>query len=380
MGMAASQARLLTITARIHDVEYQAQSIQNAKVQLSTQSDQAYSEYLEALDATTLTIKALDNGEAVRVAATFSNLFSRDRVSSTTGLNYALVTDKNELVVEPEVYEDYKNYIGRANNDDPYEFAMFVLGENAMEGDLQDAELCAYQERTSENSDKKPSPKLTNLYEKLMNLVSGNEDYDHEKITIYDKESIDENDEEKLKEYEETMAAYRNLLYKECAEDVYRAATGNEPEDFRSNLFDYYVNIFRQIKAHNGCIPISDYDGMAGDAAHDSDWLQSMVKCGKLSIETYKIDEKTGELNLNGTSVASDSALEYTTTTTIDSRAAAKAEAEYEHKLKDIDKKDKQFDLSLSKLETERTALTTEYDSVKKVIEDNIDRTFGIFS
>ena len=56
------------------------------------------------------------------------------------------------------------------------------------------------------------------------------------------------------------------------------------------------------------------------------------------------------------------------------------AEAEYEHKMKQIDKKDQKFDLDLSKLETERTALTTEYDSVKKVIEDNIDRTFGIFS
>ena len=60
--------------------------------------------------------------------------------------------------------------------------------------------------------------------------------------------------------------------------------------------------------------------------------------------------------------------------------AVAKAEAKYEHDLKQINQKDKQFDLSLSKLETERTALTTEYESVKKVIEENIERTFGIFS
>ena len=42
--------------------------------------------------------------------------------------------------------------------------------------------------------------------------------------------------------------------------------------------------------------------------------------------------------------------------------------------------KDKSFDLDLSKLETERNSLTTEYDSVKKVIDDNVKRTFGIFS
>ena len=64
----------------------------------------------------------------------------------------------------------------------------------------------------------------------------------------------------------------------------------------------------------------------------------------------------------------------------IDNRALAKAEAEYEHTLKQIDKKDQKFDLDLSKLETERKALTTEYESVKKVIQENIDRTFGIFS
>ena len=49
MGMAASQARLLTITARMHDIEYQAQSIQNAKIELATQSDEVYQEYLKTL-------------------------------------------------------------------------------------------------------------------------------------------------------------------------------------------------------------------------------------------------------------------------------------------------------------------------------------------
>ena len=42
MGMAASQSRLLMLTARIHDVEYQAQMIQNAKIQLATQEDEVY--------------------------------------------------------------------------------------------------------------------------------------------------------------------------------------------------------------------------------------------------------------------------------------------------------------------------------------------------
>ena len=91
MGMAASQARLLCITARIHDVEYQAQSIQNAKTQLATLSDAAYQEYLRELDDTTLTIKALDgNGDIKRVVATFNNLCSRNRVKSSDDKEYAI--------------------------------------------------------------------------------------------------------------------------------------------------------------------------------------------------------------------------------------------------------------------------------------------------
>ena len=57
-----------------------------------------------------------------------------------------------------------------------------------------------------------------------------------------------------------------------------------------------------------------------------------------------------------------------------------KINKEYEDFQEYLDKKDQKFDLDLSKLETERTALTTEYESVKKVIEENIERTFGIFS
>ena len=105
-----------------------------------------------------------------------------------------------------------------------------------------------------------------------------------------------------------------------------------------------------------------------------------MIECGKITIDIVNTDSKTGEVSFNGTSPSSDSYVSYTTTITMDKTALAKAEAEYEHKTKQIDQKDKKYDNDLSKLETERTALTTEYDSVKKVISDNIERTFGIFS
>ena len=39
MGMSASQARLLSITARISDIEYKSQQISNVKIRLADESE-----------------------------------------------------------------------------------------------------------------------------------------------------------------------------------------------------------------------------------------------------------------------------------------------------------------------------------------------------
>ena len=90
MGMAASQARLLFITARLHDVELRAQQLLAAKVQLATQSDAAWEKYNEALDATTLTANALNmqNGTTSTIVATFASLTGENAIYSATGERY----------------------------------------------------------------------------------------------------------------------------------------------------------------------------------------------------------------------------------------------------------------------------------------------------
>jgi hypothetical protein len=45
-----------------------------------------------------------------------------------------------------------------------------------------------------------------------------------------------------------------------------------------------------------------------------------------------------------------------------------------------IEHQDKQFDLELTKLESEHNALQTEYDAVKKVISNNVEKSFNTFS
>ena len=380
MGMAASQARLLTITARMHDVEYQAQSIQNAKIQLATQSDQVYQNYLEALDATTLTIK---DYEGNTIPANFNNLFGIDSVDTKD--KYALFDDRGRLVVEDDIATAYNDFKNSGAESDAYAFAMWMLnpnGCNPEDIDLTDAENTVAADTTN----------LSDKSEKLSKIISdlGEQDIKDKsdlQNAIVDAENSGDAGRVKtlqkaLDEYNGLEKSYRYQLYQQNAEKVYNKQYGEDGEGyFDQDDFNYYVRMYNEIQQAGGCVSIDEFDGpLNGDASTDGDWLKNQLSSGKFSISIVNTDKKNGDISFSTTSTSTDSSLSETTTSTIDKKALAKAEAEYEHETKKIDQKDKKYDMELSKLETEREALKTEYDSVKKVVSDNIERTFGIFS
>ena len=78
MGMSASQARLLSITARINDIEYKSQSISNTKIRLADESEAAATNYTKALNKTKLVYRSYDKttGNAVQTPLNSTNLAS----------------------------------------------------------------------------------------------------------------------------------------------------------------------------------------------------------------------------------------------------------------------------------------------------------------
>lgn len=60
MGLAASQARLLSITSRLSDNELRSQTITNAKMSLATKTSDASSQYMNALNSTQLMFSTYD--------------------------------------------------------------------------------------------------------------------------------------------------------------------------------------------------------------------------------------------------------------------------------------------------------------------------------
>jgi len=398
MGMAASQARLLSITARIHDVEYQAQSIESAKIQLATQQDAVYKEYMDALDATTLTIKTPN----ALVPATFNNLCSHNRLDlGTLKESYAIRDKYGRLIVEDDVAKGYKDYVtsGFSNAlygiSAPQAFALFMLDKNNMikqESQVEhyrEAEDAGYEVLTSGAANQN----LKALRESLQELTEKDDIYNITEISKLKKDDPEEY-QKKIAEYQDKLTRYLYELYNSKTKDedgevlygaqiVYANAEDDaliSAKDLDMDRFNYYVSIFNQIEQCGDCISINEFNGvMGGSAADDSDWLRSKVESGEFTIELVT-DNKNGTISMSGTAPSSDTRISYTETTSIDNKAAKKAEAKYEHDLKEINQKDKQLDMSLSKLETQRKALTTEYESVKKVISENVERTFGIFS
>ena len=342
MGMAASQARLLTITARMHDVEYQAQSIQNAKIQLSTQSDQIYQNYLEALDATTLTIK---DYEGNTIAANFNNLFGIDAVDTKD--KYALFDDRGRLVVENEIATAYNDFKKSGAESDAYAFAMWMLNpkgynmkytdstkaENPKDIDLTDAESSIAAD-TSNLGDKQA--KLTKIATEALNGLNSTDDLDF----TYDKAGLEmaaeqfpdnKSIQEALDEYNGLEKSYRYKLYQQNAEAIYNKKYGAEGADcFDQDDFNYYVRMYNEIQQAGGCVSIDEFDGpLNGDASTDGDWLKNQLSSGKFSISIVNTDKKNGDISFSTTSTATDSSLTETTTSTIDKKALAKAEAEY---------------------------------------------------
>ena len=75
MGLSSSQARLLSLTGRMHDIEYKAQRLEAQKLQLANETRRVNEDYLNALDAIKIQARALNSdGSSTYYDATFNNL------------------------------------------------------------------------------------------------------------------------------------------------------------------------------------------------------------------------------------------------------------------------------------------------------------------
>ena len=394
MGLAASQARLLSITARMHDVELEAEHIMMKKTALATQQDALYEEYCNALDAKKL--KVAFNGEAGSlnyVDATFATVCGYNENRKYT---YALTTaDSGEMVVDDEVYEKYQEF----ENCDKYAFAFAMLGfmpddcctlEHIEDG-TYDSSIIGLSNGIIFTEDDNPGD-LKEFYGSFKDETTGEmvyyllmsdaeaQVYNLNKDTLSDElkkfnEVVNKNGGTVDKaEVQKALDSFRTKLYNTCSKEIFAnmvdISKNNPVGEFDNNEFNYYAKLFEGIKAAGGCVPISKY---ANGESTNNDWFNNVIKTGELLLNKYNTGAHSG-----WQTITADTCTDFQEVS--DDVAIKKAEAKYQNELRKISDKDKKYDRDLKNLETERTALDKQRESIEKVKDDNIERTFGIFS
>ena len=432
MGMAASQARLLSITARLTNNENTGEAVSYSKQRLADQTQQITNAYNEALNATKLTVLTGFNGaEAVYEDISYARIAGLQMAESTK--QYFVTDTKGRLLVTEEIADAYEKSRGNYN--------IFLAQLGYSQADI-------YVQLNNDTGIPDPDNGLTPTQQKIHEAwdkyfkAVGIEyiiDPEHpEDFAIaffetcalgYDPSDPDPTFEEPYKigdgyaaYYDENEAVWKPINYEGTTKetrDLYDYAmaiteaylrvdsdgtTGDEFNEYfvltnyktaadssNNAALKYYRNIFDRIQ-QRGFVTYTDTpakakdndsyiyvtpeggkrDKVAKNPLKDSYIFEKALRDGTLRLEYYSSTKK----QFISTTISEDNCIQEVA----DERAIAKAERKYTQDMQDIENQDKKFDLELKKLDTEHKALETEYESVKSVVNKNVESSFKIFS
>jgi len=103
MGLAASQSRLLSLTSRMHDLEYKGQKLEAQKLEMANKSQDVYNEYETALNKTKFQVKT--------VGSDGSNNYVNVNATNLNNASYAY-----EVVSTGKVFKGLDNAYKAATN------------------------------------------------------------------------------------------------------------------------------------------------------------------------------------------------------------------------------------------------------------------------
>ena len=375
MGMAAGQARLLSITARLSDNEHNGQALSYSKQRLADETEQVNNDYLAALSATKLTVLTGFNGSV----ANYSDISYRLMTGFETvacGRQYVITNAKGEILVT----KDQANAFEAGNGD----LNIFLAELGYTQADIDNCTDDEAKVKIHEAWDKyftsigktfddveheEGNPAIEYGYTSFGNntLYSGYATYTYNGKTqaIYYEGSTKEQRE--LYDYAVAITTqfYCNGNYNPAGSTANIALqTANDVE---SGYIDYLKNIFNKMSS---CGYYTEEN--ENDTIKDDQWFEQQLKEGKLFLQYYSATEK----DFVSTTISDDDSIQEVE----DEREIALVESQYNQQLAALEKKDQQIDLELKKLDTEHNALQTEYESVKSVVDKNVEKSFSMFS
>ena len=360
MGLAASQARFLALTARISNNEYQAQQINQQRLNLADNQLELSKKYQEKIsnrilyfikdpnDSNTLgNMKQLNYWNLVNPSGTTDN-------QGNLGLGYRLV-DINGNIIVP-------NYPGNNTDDgeigaiiNKYNVTDDVLDTQTLYKKLQSGEWVMKAKRTyddSENPEWYEIPLDEADFIVKMRGKNPDDETDTEYWELYNKlvEKVDGNYQPLTFENLTTMSDLEIRLY----DSEGKILVTKIPDDDQAIVTGKY-----NVDPH--CI--------------DGAYLEEKLRNGEWFIQTPANIETSDDewVSVPWTSIPN-------IYDALNSADDAEAESEYNYLISKFQKEDKILEMRLKQLETEHNAMQTEIDSVKKVIDKNIENSFKTFA
>ena len=382
MGMAASQARFLGLTARKTNVEFEGQQINQQRTTLSNQSANYYNDLLgmsvpvpPSVDDYTKTVYtfqdgALTNQITAMIAqndGTYTVSYLRQWTDdfSVVGASTSIVNtnaDRNIFRVGATTLRNMSDVI-TFDIDGTTAYYNYADKKYYTNPDFTGTPIDSEGKTVKVNSDDEYLKELTpdqiaqlqkeeEQYIELLNQKYGASDY----LVRYVKNS--------------TTEEYEPYFYKltDLQNAIYDTNTGNS----QSNINCYTIGSetkTEEVKAAGGCRIEKDSSGRY------------------INIAISQYDDAGNPIEDTGITYS------LTTTTATDQDAYEDAMNQYEYekyeydqaiqeinsKIEIVQSQDKNLELRLKQLDTEQDAISTEMDAVQKVIEKNTESTFKTF-
>ena len=177
MGLAASQARLLNLTARMHDIEYKAQNLEAQKLQMANESAHVYQEYEDALNKQKVQFKQIGaDGSATYNDTNITDLFAAGYtfyVINKDTNKWVEVTDAAAFTTATGVSADAQNKPETLRNMVEAGFITFVKKTYDIDGNEQKAQVnIATDTSLQEVSDETDLKKAEAKYEADMRKIN----------------------------------------------------------------------------------------------------------------------------------------------------------------------------------------------------------------
>lgn len=418
MGMAASQARLLSITARLSDNEQSGQQLSYAKERLADRTDQVTKEYNEALKATKLQVMTgYADGAASYTDISFKTLTSPQVVSSL-GRQYCVTDKKGRVLVDPDVAKAFINAKGSLN--------AFLGALTEKQGGPFSVSDVDPAKKANGTIDDDIVDKIHQAWDKYFNSVgkkigNGPDDENHKWTFSYFDNSNKIGDgyatitvagtgvNNEALNFEGTNKEQLELYnYAMAITESYYSESHNfeniqtKYDKGNSSMMNYYTNLYNKMltsgfysytdtfadtQGENGKhwvyntdlykgINMTQTDNTKaqktdGTPLQDANTFEQFLRNGELLLETFSKSEG----KFVSTSLSEDTCIQEVE----DDTKIAIAQAQYEDDLAQIQRLDSRYDLQMKQLDTEHNTLQTEYESVKNVITKNVESSFKTF-